>query len=188
MLLVAYGLPCQNSRTEQFSKEIEKDKNVWRSSNFFAGTALIAVFVAYSAVQITYLVFEIQPFIQHQNFTKIKRKRQILHNLTFSLLTGVAGFDNPMRDVGSEETIRQIAQVDSKTVYDEENDGQDEEWHDDDQDEEKDDKDVEDLEDDDRDEETIRHIAQLESKSMMRRMTRMKSGMVMIMMIRMLRI
>merc|ERR1719494_1370498 len=33
---------------------------------------------------------------------------------------GVAGFDNPMRDVGSEETIRQIAQVDSKTVYDEE--------------------------------------------------------------------
>ena len=61
-------------------------------------------------------------------------------------MTGVAGFDNPMRDVGSEETIRQIAQVDSKTVYDEEDD-QDEEWHDDDQDEEKDDKDVEDLED-----------------------------------------
>ena len=84
----------------------------------------------------------------------------------------MAGFDNPMRDVGSEETIRQIAQVDSKTVYDEENDGQDEEWHDDDQDEEKDDKDVEDLEDDDRDEETIRHIAQLESKSMMRRISR----------------
>ena len=53
----------------------------------------------------------------------------------------MAGFDNPMRDVGSEETIRQIAQVDSKTVYDEE-DGQDEEWHDDDQDEEKDDKDM----------------------------------------------
>ena len=45
-------------------------------------------------------------------------------------MTGVAGFDNPMRDVGSEETIRQIAQVDSKTVYDEEDD-QDEEWHDD---------------------------------------------------------
>ena len=50
----------------------------------------------------------------------------------------MAGFDNPMRDVGSEETIRQIAQVDSKTVYDEE-DGQDEKWHDDDQNEEKDD-------------------------------------------------
>ena len=61
-------------------------------------------------------------------------------------MTGVAGFDNPMRDVGSEETIRQIAQVDSKTVYDEEDD-QDEKWHDDDQDEEKDDEDVEDLED-----------------------------------------
>ena len=75
-------------------------------------------------------------------FTKIKRNHQILHNLTFSLLTGVAGFDNPMRDVGSEETIRQIAQVDSKTVYDEEDD-QDEEWHDDDQDDE----DFEDLED-----------------------------------------
>ena len=54
----------------------------------------------------------------------------------------MAGFDNPMRDVGSEETIRQIAQVDSKTVYDEEDD-QDEEWHDDDQDDE----DFEDLED-----------------------------------------
>ena len=61
--------------------------------------------------------------------------------VTFSLLTGVAGFDNPMRDVGSEETIRQIAQVDSKTVQEDEDeeDGQDEKWHDDDQNEEKDD-------------------------------------------------
>ena len=50
----------------------------------------------------------VNPIITY--FFPFHNPKEILH-LTQFCVAGVAGFDNPMRDVGSEETIRQIAQV-----------------------------------------------------------------------------
>ena len=66
----------------------------------------------------------------------------------------MAGFDNPMRDVGSEETIRQIAQV-----HYEDHDHDD--ASDDDDDDDNDDHDHDDESDDDDDDEDERKVSRL---------------------------